>query len=121
MLALLLAATLYFPFDARVLTVPTQTFVEYVPDARDLWITKLGDCESHGSTTVRILDVNNKYSYGLLMFQMATWLHYGKDLGATRDNIYDPDLQRGVARTMLDAGGWKNWYNCANKIGPYPD
>lgn len=104
-----------------VLAVP---ITPVVPDPQLEWIEQLGNCESMGSTTVKVLDTNNKYSYGLLQFQMATWLKYGKDFGATKDNIFDPDLQKTVARSMLDAGGANNWYNCAHsverKLGSYP-
>ena len=76
-----------------------------------------------GSTTIRILDTNGKYSYGLLMFQMKTWLFYGKKFGATRENIYDGELQRKVARKILDDGGWRHWWTCSKavtaKLGAY--
>lgn len=86
-----------------------------------MWIRHLEDCEDPtGSTTIRVLDTNNKYSYGLLQFQMKTWLKQGN----TRDTIYDPDLQEQTAQAMLDAGGWQNWFTCAQhveqKYGPYP-
>lgn len=125
MLALLLAALLHVPTDARVLAIPA-------PDSRDTralvaraeWIEALASCESTGSTTVRVLDVNGKYSYGLLQYQMSTWLRYSQAYGTSPENIYDAALQRTVAMHMLDAGGWRNWTNCALKVearmGPYP-
>jgi len=64
--------------------------------------------------------VNDKYSYGVLQFQMATWLSFGKSFGTTADNIYDKSLQETVARSMLDNGGWRNWFTCAKKTGTYP-
>ena len=83
----------------------------------------LSECESGGSTTIKVLDTNGKYSYGLLQFQMGTWLKY-KNLGATRENIFDGELQKTIARSMLDAGGWRNWLNCSlvvkRSLGSYP-
>lgn len=96
------------------------------PDPKEIWIDALSKCENvTASTTLRILDTNNKYSHGLFMFQMGTWLHYGKEFGATKENIYDPDLQRIVAREMLDNGGYTHWWNCSKykvipKLGEYP-
>ncbi len=123
----LLALLLAIPNNPRTLTIHfTETAHAQELDAQTLWIQKLGnECESMGSTTVRVLDTNGKYSYGFLQFQMATWLGYGKQFGATKENIYDAELQKKVARYMLDnpkeTGGWKNWYNCTTqKIGPYP-
>lgn len=109
---------------ARSETLPPEVPVVVapaVPDTKLVWIRKLEACEDPtGNTTIKILDVNDKYSYGVLQFQMATWLSYGKKFGTTADNIYDKTLQESVARSILDAGGWHNWYNCTKKIGSYP-
>ncbi len=74
---------------------------------------------------VTVLDTNGKYSYAFFQFQMSTWLSYGKEFGATRENIHDYFLQMKVARSMLDNGGQSHWRNCAEKVrkmyGPYPD
>jgi len=85
MLAFLALIFLSAPADPKVLTVP-------IPDTKSIWISHLADCESHASTTVKVLDTNGKYSYGLLQFQMQTWLAYGKSFGATRENIFDAVL-----------------------------
>lgn len=110
------------PFNPAVLTVPVAYAQEI--DAKSEWIDALADCESTSSTTIKILDTNGYYSYGLLMFQQSTWLSYGKKFGATKENIFDGELQRKVARSMLDAGGQDHWYNCNKKlelkIGKYP-
>lgn len=113
LLALLIALYWSPPADASVLTVPMY-------DAKSEWIERLALCESSASTTIKILDTNGYYSYGLLMFQQKTWLAYGKKFGATKENIFDGDLQREVARSMLDAGGSDHWYHCSRRLGEYP-
>jgi hypothetical protein len=100
-----------------VLTVP---ILPPDPDPKSIWIDALAQCESMGSTTIKVLDTNGKYSYGLLQFQMGTWLKYG----GTKQNIYDGVLQTKIARGILDDGGWGNWYNCGRivrkTLGDYP-
>ena len=90
-----------------------------VPDDKTIWIEHLAHCESSGDPTKTTLDTNGYYSRGLLQFQMATWLSY-KHLGTTKENIYDADLQRKVARYILEKGGEMNWATCVGKIGHYP-
>lgn len=84
----------------------------------------MGMCESGLRDHIKVLDSNDKYSYGRLQFQMATWLSYGKAFGATKENIYDGNLQDQVARAMLDKGLSYNWKTCAartaKKYGQYP-
>lgn len=87
---------------------------------QDRWIDSLAQCESMGSTTVKVLDTDGYYSYGLFQFHQATWLKYGKPFGATKENIYDGELQREVVRSMLDNGGSSHWYNCSKRLGRYP-
>ena len=113
---LVVVALMMGPFNPSLLTVPVQK----MPDEKDLWIEQLAQCESSASSTIRILDTNGKYSHGLLMFQMKTWIDFGKKFGTTKENIYDPDIQRTVARDMLDNGGQGHWWNCSRRIGPYP-
>jgi len=91
---------------------------------KDAWITALGQCESHNRPYKKVLDSNHKYSYGLVQFQMATWLSFGKEFGATRKNIFKPDLQRQVAQSMLNQGLSYHWSTCAgivtSELGDYP-
>lgn len=113
-----------------LLTAPSPVLSPLIPIAhaeenkQTLWIEKLIACESMGSTTIRVLDTNGKYSYGLFQFQLSTWLSYGKEFGATKENIYNGELQRRVAKSMLDAGGWRHWYHCSRRVSsslyPYP-
>ena len=106
-----------------ILTVPVVMAAEITPDPKVEWIVALHNCENVNSVQ-KVLDTNNKFSYGYLMFQMKTWLDYGKDFGTTRGNISDDELQKTVARKMLDDGGWRHWYTCAlsvrKSLGPYP-
>ena len=113
LLALIMAGT-PLPFAELVATTTPQ----------DLWIEKLIDCESGGNEKVKVWDTNNQWSFGLLQFQMKTWLAYGKKFGATKENIYDPDLQQKVAKYMLDKDLWKHWFTCGKlvqkSLGKYP-
>lgn len=103
----------------EVLTLPPQALIIPV-DPKAVWIEKLHDCENEGNRWPKKMDTNGKYSYGYVHFQMGTWLSYGKPFGATEENIQDDELQKKVARSMLDNGGQGHWLNCSNKIGDYP-
>ena len=93
------------------------------PDPKEVWLDALQKCENENHVK-KILDTNNKYSYGDFMFQMDTWLSYGKEFGATRANIADKNLQRIVARDMLNNGLWRHWFTCGKivqkSLGAYP-
>lgn len=108
-----LLALLMLPASPIVLVAPQPTW-----EQQD--ITLLARCESEGSTTVTVLDTNDRYSFGLLQFQRATWNKYSF-LGTTPGNILDPSLQQKVATYILDnatsTGGLWNWKNCADKNG----
>lgn len=94
--------------------------VQYAPDALDRWIDKLAIKESEGKTHIKILDHNNRYSYGCLQFQMETFKAYtarydmlkGASDNDFEESIYDCDLQKSLARKMIeeDYGNWRHWY-----------
>lgn len=114
------------PAYAQSPTSPQNASQEDFMPKQDLkadWIAELHLCENRGNTP-RILDVNGKYSYGYVMYQMETWLTYSKRFGTTPENIKDKDLQIEVTKYILDNGGWKNWWTCAistkAKLGAYP-
>lgn len=112
-------------FMANVVSPVFSVPIHYEePDPKEIWMDALAQCESHGSTTVRVWDVNDRWSVGKYQYQYATWLTYSKKFGTTKENITDGDLQDLVTRHILDNGGWKNWYNCGKKlnasIGAYP-
>lgn len=81
----------------------------------------LANCESSSRPLIKILDTNNRYSYGILQFQMQTWLSYGKlyDIETTEENIYNGDLQKELAYRMIQDknSNWNHWYNCSTKHG----
>lgn len=75
------------------------------------WLNELAQYESNNRANIKVLDVNGKYSYGCLQFQMGTWLSYGKSQGATEANIYDCVLQKQVAHQMITHkySNWRHW------------
>ena len=122
-------------------TTPTTWSTIFVPKAeaqqsvelnseQEQWLSKLEDCESSGSTTIKILDSNNKFSYGRYMFQAETFYGQGVKYGLVptstnkvEPSIYDGELQKQIAHKMLLDGGEANWYNCVfkiKKLGKYP-
>lgn len=97
-------------------------FVPYAngQETKDGWVHELGVCESGWRPHLKHLDSNDYYSYGVLQFQMHTWLAQG----GTKGNIYDSDLQMAVTESMLDKGLSWNWKTCYAKttklLGAYP-
>ena len=86
----------------------------------DAWLDTLVEKESHGNAKIRIMDVNGRYSYGCLQFQMATFKNYiaRYDLESEVDGdwnsaIYDCGLQRRLAKLMLleNRNNWRHWFN----------
>lgn len=98
----------------------TQEVAERAPDALDTWLNKLVNKESEGREHIKILDHNNRFSYGCLQFQMETFISYARhyDLlentedGEMENVIYDCNLQKKLARLMIeeDYGNWRHWY-----------
>lgn len=96
---------------------------------QDRWIESLVKCESGGKEYITVLDTNNKYSYGILQFQFATFMGFGKLYGILPQEftneeglllIHNPYVQRAIAREMLDDGLQRHWLNCVKVIGSYP-
>lgn len=90
-------------------------------DKLDVWLNKLIQVESGGKADIKVLDSNNRYSYGVLQFQMATFKGYVKQYNLLpyaedreiENSIYDCDLQKALAKRMIqeDYNNWKHWYN----------
>lgn len=94
-------------------------------DKLDLWLNKLAQAESTGRENIKILDVNGRYSYGCLQFQMRTFLSYAEryDIEVTTDDIYDCNLQKRLAKEMIleNHSNWRHWFNSAKyKVGLPP-
>lgn len=97
---------------------------------QDIWIDSLIQCESQGRENITILDSNNKYSYGIMQFQLYTFLGFGKKYGILpmefteaegRLLIHNTYVQKAIAKEMLNDGLSYHWKNCARKIGyDYP-
>src|SRR3990167_5590597 len=90
---------------------------------KEEWIDKLHNCENRDDVE-KILDTNDKYSYGHLMFQLDTFYGFGKKYGFfpkgfTREEarlmIHVPSLQKAIAREMLENGLDYHWKNCRDK------
>lgn len=88
---------------------------------QEVWLHALEFCESRGRAEIKIFDSNDQYSYGILQFQMDTFIRQGKkydiiDQDLTIEEaeliIYDVELQEKIAHRMLLDGGEGNWYNC---------
>lgn len=96
--------------DARDVNVRAQA-PDPLPGALSAWLDALAREESGSSSTIKHLDVNGRYSYGCVQFQMGTWLSYGKAFGATEENIYDCGLQKQVAADMITSeySNWHHW------------
>jgi len=101
--------------------------LEYEPKATDVlgkWIERLVHQESSGRADIKILDVNDRYSYGCLQFQEATFVSYSKRYFGTSNlsKLYDCQYQKQLARRMLeeDINNWRHWYNSTRKIGLPP-
>ncbi len=91
----------------------------------DYFVDRLAMCESENRENIKILDSNDKYSYGIVQFQEDTWKNALRKYGYFPEaedselinHIYDGELQKEVAKKMIQDGGWKHWKNCAIKIG----
>jgi len=120
MLALLMGMMLSVNVDPSKLTVPITSFV----DTKQVWMSALSDCESMGSTTIKVWDTNNQWSIGKYQYQYGTWLKYSKKFGTTKANITDGALQDVVTHYVLDTYGSGDWYNCTKiiqkSLGSYP-
>lgn len=89
----------------------------------DFWIQQVRWEESRGHDMLVILDTNNRYSYGCLQFQMATWLMYSKKYkveGEMMDCNKQIELTKYIIRNEPD--GWRNWYTTVviKKVGKPP-
>lgn len=101
--------------NLSVLTVPITLYADPIEEHKTAWVEALHQCENPDNIPW-IWDTNGLRSYGAFMFQKSTWISYGKNFGATMENIDDDKLQAKVVRSMLDKGLWRHWYNCSKEI-----
>ena len=102
------------------------------PSALDRWLESLAAKESGNRAGIKILDVNGRYSYGCLQFQMATFRSYSARYGLVdpaavtswEELLYDCSLQKRIAKRMIqeNPANWRHWaYTVLNKgIGKPP-
>ena len=85
----------------------------------DEMLDRLAMCESSGNEKVVVMDVNSRYSYSTFQYQKSTWLLYTKKYGMEGADIMDGDAQRKLTKIILEnePNSWRNWANCARKIG----
>lgn len=111
--------------DTQNVTSTTQAS-STVTTNLDVWLEKLATAESGNRENIIVLDVNNKYSYGCLQFQMATFQSYSARYGLVdpatvsdwKKLILDCKLQKQIAKRMIQekSGNWRHWgYTVLNK------
>jgi hypothetical protein len=85
----------------------------------DVWLEKLAIAESNNRANIKVLDVNGRYSYGCLQFQMATFKAYSTRYGlldasevvSWEKHLYDCGLQKQIAKRMIQEkpANWRHW------------
>ena len=75
-------------------------------------VQKLIDCESSGRS-VRIVDSNGYYSYGILQYQKATWDYFSKQSGIVGDPMVPNDAIEMTRWAVKNGHGehWTCWRN----------
>lgn len=97
---------------------PIRTQVAKPPKSVETIIEQLIKCES-GGRNVTILDSNNRYSYGVLQFQMSTWNWFSEMSGITGTPLNPEDAQRMTAWAITH--GFLGHWTCAKILGlSYP-
>ena len=116
---------LKMPLSISEAELPVKVEVDYL-DSQPQYIKDLIQCESGGNWNAKVLDVNNRYSYGGLQFQSKTaWIYNEKykvlpdlELNELPNVINDPYFQVELAKKILaENGGFKNWLVCAKMTG----
>lgn len=78
----------------------------------DAVVQKLIDCES-GGKSVRIIDSNGYYSYGILQFQKSTWDDFSEQSGIVGDPMVPNDAITMARWAVRNGYGtrWSCWRN----------
>ena len=104
---------------------PSTPQIPHLSATTDKVLERLGACESGNSPDKVILDTNGLYSYGLLQFQLKTFMSYGVKYGIlpatittqeARNLIMFPKIQKELAGRMLKDGFGYHWANCMKII-----
>src|SRR3990167_10413409 len=111
------------------LTIATTTpmilkapvYVQPVSDKWDIVIDKLVLCESNGLKTAYVHDDGGSPSYGILQWKTESFWLYNQRYKVLPDLekkeiiniIFDPSVQKKLAKFVLQDGGGRNWYTCS--------
>lgn len=124
-----IVATVCFIFIAKKQTskkdviseVESEPYSERKIDALDKWINKASEIEYGHKKEFRILDSNNRYSYGCMRFQADTFVEESMK-NNMYGNISDCEFQKSLAKSMIlkNHKDWRHWYNTTKKIGKPP-
>ncbi len=95
---------------------PTLSKEQVYERDMNAWLDRLEADESGGNHLKVILDSNNKYSYGCLMFQMQTFMSMSKKYNLSGE-MMDCKLQRALTKAAIkdDYKNWTNWRNSVTK------
>lgn len=83
-------------------------------------------CESSGRSTIVALDVNNRYSRGLIQFQQRTWDYVAAELAEKPDLVgvtpesQPPNTQVEMGKALKASQGLRPW-GCGWAWGRTPD
>src|SRR3990167_642121 len=106
--AIALLALVLLEMPSQAVTYQAQAKDE--PDALDVWLDELLTYECEGCEDgFRVLDQNNRYSYGCLQFQEATFVEMAKrySIVTDADSINSCLMQKKVAKAMIKDQGHK--------------
>ena len=85
-------------------------------------LSLLSECESGRVATALNPNDGGSPSYGAFQFKYNTLrtfaLRYNLRTTITTEDLFNPSLQRAVAKKMIEASpaNWRLWYNCAKKL-----
>lgn len=121
--------TVHAEADVIATTSQAKPFLSTLSYPQKAYLGTVEYCESRGRAEITILDTNNEYSYGILQFQLPTFINYGIKYGvlpATTTEasalaiIHDPEIQERIGTRMLADGLKSNWYTCTLRMDEYP-
>jgi hypothetical protein len=78
-------------------------------------VSKIIECETGGKSQT-VLDVNGKYSRGILQFQDDTWEWFSQLSGITGSPLNENDAIK-MANWAFTHGHQRHWYNCSKRYG----